>query len=71
MMVIIILDPVWIYKNLSNLTPSEVGLSKHPNNNLFYAFNVIDEKLFFLSVIKYGLDFKIVEQEKCITNHDH
>jgi hypothetical protein len=70
-MVIIILDPVWIYKNLSNLTPSEVGLSKHPNNNLFYAFNVIDEQLFFLSAIKYGLDFNVVEQEKYITNHDH
>jgi hypothetical protein len=64
MMVIIILDPVWIYKNLSNLTPSEVGLSKHLNNNLFYAFNVIDEKLFFLSAIKYGLDFKVIEESR-------
>jgi hypothetical protein len=54
-----ILNYRWIYKNMIGIQPSEVGLG-NPSKDGGFVYEVKDVKLFFLSVIKYGLEFKQV-----------
>jgi hypothetical protein len=54
-----ILNYRWVYKNMINLEPSDVGLGNTTKQSGF-VYEVMDIKLFFLSVIKYGIDFKSV-----------
>ena len=48
-----------VYKIMFDVKPSDVGLSNAAREGGF-VFEVKDIKLFFLSVIKYGLEFKQV-----------
>ena len=42
------------------LCEEKVGLL-HVENSMMSIFDVIDEKLFFLSVIKYGMSFTVLD----------
>lgn len=57
MRVVTIYSNMWGSYNVVSFT--EVGLRAI---DTFYDFEVIDEKLFFLSVIKYGITYKTGER---------
>lgn len=62
---IVLLNDDWIY-GFRSVTQSDIGI-KQTNSTTStvgeiteWIFEVIDEKLFLLSVLKYGIDFKEV-----------
>ena len=55
------IDAKWIYTKGLHVQPSDIGLKRGVLTK-FSHFIVVDEKLFFLSVIKYEIPFvKICE----------
>lgn len=61
----IFLEPMTFeeWMNISRITNSELGLEEHwnecPKRGIEY-YKVIDERKFFLAVIKYSLRYKIL-----------
>jgi len=50
------IDADLIYHNKLPVHPSDIGL-KRKKLTKFYEFAVVDEEVFFLAVIKYGIPF--------------
>lgn len=48
---------IYNWKDSVSYTPKELGLKK-VNTYYFKGYDVINKKLFFLSVIKYGIVFR-------------
>jgi len=47
--------------NMMSMTNESIGLAYRYTNPKYHVYEVIDENLFFLSVIKYGLEFRVLK----------
>ena len=47
--------------NYTELTDACIGIEYRYTNHRYHVYRVIDEHLFFLSVIKYGIEFENIQ----------